>query len=48
MMNVDKGRGDIQRCHPERSEGSALLARESLAAEILRFAQDDMGRVSLS
>ena len=32
-------------CHPERSEGSPSMARESLATEILRFAQDDMRRV---
>ena len=29
-------------CHPERSEGSGVLAHDSLTAQILRFAQNDM------
>ena len=35
-------------CHPERSEVSVALARESLGAQILRFAQDDKQAASIA
>jgi hypothetical protein len=42
-MKFDKDRGNMQLCHPERSEGSACAR---VMTEILRCAQDDMEQES--
>ena len=41
--DVEQPKSTMLARHPERSEGSEALSHESLAAQILRSAQDDMG-----
>ncbi len=41
-MTFDNITEETGPCHPERSVGSPVVARESPGKEILRFAQDDM------
>jgi hypothetical protein len=46
LLGLNPPAGAASTCHPERSEGPCLASGSSFRSEVLRFAQDDKGKVA--